>query len=89
MAKVTVNKTIVEIENAWIDLTHIKAVERTEKWDDDKERIMFNIVINNPDRVKIDSFLPTYKFEYATEELREQILQELRDRLEMMGVKFI
>ena len=82
-------KTFIEFESAWIDTNNVKSVERTEGWDDKEERIMFRIIINNPDRVKIDSFLPTYTFKYATEELREQILQELREKLEMKGVKFI
>jgi hypothetical protein len=82
-------RTFVEFEEAFIDLSVIKAIEKSSSWDEKDERIAFKIIINNPDRIKIDSFLPTYTFKYATERQRDRLFQELREKLEEQDVEFI
>lgn len=82
-------RTFVEFEDAFIDLSAIKAIERDTNWDIKEERIAFTIIINNPDRIKIDSFLPNYTFKFWSEHKRNQLFQELREKIEEQDVQFI
>lgn len=82
-------RTFVEFEDAFIDLSVIKAIERNTNWDIKEERTAFTIIVNNPDRIKIDSFLPHYIFKFWSEKKRNQLFQELREKLEEQDIAFI
>lgn len=82
-------KTFIDFENCLIDINNIKAIEKTTSWDDINERVSFDIIINNPNRIKVDSFHPTFTFKYGSEEYRDRLHQELRERLEEEEVKFV
>ena len=82
-------KIMVEFEDALIDINAIKAIDKKQQWDFKEDRMKFDIIINNPDRIKVDSFLPTYTFSFNSEEYRDRLLQELREKLEENGVEFV
>lgn len=82
-------KIMVEFEDALIDINAIKAIDKKQQWDFKEDRMNFDIIINNPDRIKVDSFLPTYTFSFNSEEYRDRLLQELREKLEENGVEFV
>lgn len=82
-------KIMVEFEDALIDINAIKAIDKKQQWDFKEDRMTFDIIINNPDRIKVDSFLPTYTFSFNSEEYRDRLLQELREKLEENGVEFV
>lgn len=82
-------KIMVEFEDAFIDINAIKAIDKKQQWNFKEDRMTFDIIINNPDRIKVDSFLPTYTFSFNSEEYRDRLLQELREKLEENGVEFV
>ena len=82
-------KIMVEFEDALIDINAIKAIDKKQGWNFKEDSMTFDIVINNPNRIKVDSFLPTYTFNFGSEEYRDRLLQELREKLEENGVEFV
>ena len=82
-------KIMVEFEDTLIDINAIKAIDKKQQWNFKEDRMTFDIIINNPDRIKVDSFLPTYTFSFNSEEYRDRLLQELREKLEENGVEFV
>lgn len=80
---------LLEFENVMIELKAIKSIEKKQGWDAKEERVMFSIIINNPNRSALDSFQPHYEFKYATEHYRDRLHQELRDKLEEAEVEFL
>lgn len=81
-------KMFLEFEEKMIDPNDIKIVERGEEWDDKAERMIYTIIINNP---ALDDliFLKRLKFPFPTIEKRDIGWQDLRDKLEELGVVFL
>lgn len=71
-------KVFVEFEGQAIDINNIKFIDRDHVWNDKEEKIMYRLIINNPNRIKVDSFYPVYSFEYCTEELRDKKYDDLK-----------
>lgn len=81
-------RILIDFENVSIDPSVIKSIENDYEWDSKEECMMYRILINNPKRIDVDSFIPHYEFKYRTHELMEVSLQELRDKLEEEGIEF-
>jgi hypothetical protein len=83
------SKTFINIEEKLIDVNHIKLIDRGFEWDEKEERIMFFVGFNNPKYIKIDTFNPVIFFKYATEQMRDEVYQEIYDKLEEFGIEFV
>lgn len=83
------SKTFVSFENVDIDIRNVNYIERIEKYSVKESRTIFYIIINNPDRINLEtSFIPYYKFPYYSESDRDISYQELKDKLEDLGIEF-
>jgi hypothetical protein len=73
-------KTFLEFEDKLIDVYNIKDIEATFSWSTKENQMTYNIEIN---KQHIDSplTLPKYKFEYKTEEQRNNALELMKIQL--------
>ena len=74
-------KTFINFENVDIDAYAIKAIERSTTWNESLGRVNFTLIINNQNRVKIETFTPQYNFVYETEEYRDKKYEELKKKM--------
>ena len=80
------NSTFVELWGMMIPIQSIGFVEKGSEYDDERNRVVFYLEINPKKRV---SYKPNIKKSYVTEELRDEQLEILREKLIEFGVKFI
>lgn len=83
------SKTFLRIESHLIDIYTIKHIELSKDWNFGAEQFDYNILINNPKNIKVDTFTASFKFSFDTERERDTVYQELIDKLEEQQVKII
>jgi hypothetical protein len=84
------SKTFLQFENVDIDIFAIKSIERSTTWNESEGRVNFSLIINNQNRIKIESFTPQYTFIYETEAFRNKKYEELKKKMTMnQECKFI
>lgn len=74
-------KVYVSFEDVDIDIYSIKSIERSTRWSEKDDMVKFTLIINNPNRIKIETFTPEYVFEYETEKFRNKKYEELKRKM--------